>query len=366
MYCTTFLAEFGADVINICQDRQNPSEPIRIGEDVWSFDEQIKMIHASMDRSKKSVQLNLKLPADKALFLKMVKDADVIVEAFRPGVVKRLGIDYKTMNEVNPRIVYCSLSGYGQEDGAYQAIPGHDINYIGMSGALDIIGEKGGAPIVPLFFLADIGGASLHAVIGILIALHARRESGEGQYIDISYAGSVMTILSPLAYLFMNYGITARRGETAYSGTSPSYKVYECSDGRYLAIGCYEPWFWENLCTALSIEEYIPHQNAEGEKKEEILTALSRTFLERNRDDWFDYLKDKNVCVGKVNTLEEALNDPQILRLITIEKTHHATRGVERHVGLPIRMSLTPPRIKSAAPLRGEHTLEVRKIYEGD
>ena len=366
MYCTTLLAEFGADVINICPNRQNAGEALRIGNDVWSFEEQIKMIHASMDRSKKSVQLDLKSPADKTLFLKMVKKADVIVESFRPGVVKRLGIDYESMSVINPRIVYCSLSGYGQESSAYQAIPGHDINYIAMSGALDLIGEKGGSPIVPLFFLADIGGASLHSVIGILIALHARRKSGKGQYVDISYVGSVMTFLSPLAYLYMNYGIASKRGDTAYSGTSPSYKVYECSDGKYLAIGCYEPWFWKNLCTALSKEGYIPHQNAEGEKKEEILSALSRIFLERPRDEWFSYLKGKDVCVGKVNSLEEALNDPQIQRLISIEETYHETRGVEKHLGIPIRMSRTPARIKSAAPLRGEHTQEVKRKYKGD
>jgi len=221
MMCTMILADFGAEVINITSIKQDPAERPKIGEDIWSFEEQINLIHSSFNRNKKSIKIDFKSGESK-LFMEMAKSADVIVEDFRPGVTKRLGIDYDSVKKLNPRIIYCSLSGFGQE-GPYQHLPGHDINFIGLSGLLDMIGEKNDPPVIPLFFLADFAGAGLQSVIGILIALLARNGTGQGQYLDISFVETAMTLFTPLAHLYLNKNITVKRGETLYSGSTPCY-----------------------------------------------------------------------------------------------------------------------------------------------
>jgi crotonobetainyl-CoA:carnitine CoA-transferase CaiB-like acyl-CoA transferase len=306
--------------------------------------------------------LDLKSVEDRDIFYEIAKEVDVIVESFRPGVVKRLGIDYDSIKNINEKVIYCSLSGYGQ-NGPYCNLPGHDINFIGMSGLLDLIGEKDGPPVIPLYFLADIAGAALHSTIGILLALHARTVNGQGQYIDIAFVDSAMTLLNSLAYAYLNYGVTSRRGETLFSGSFPCYTVYKCADGKYLTIGCFEPWLWQNLCRALSVEEFVPYHIPEGEKKEEIFASLRRIFLEKSRDEWFNFLKDKNVCIGKVYSLDEVFNDPQVLHRHIIREVSHPIRGIVKHLGPTIKLSKTPGQVRSPSPFLGEDTKKVLEKY---
>ena len=363
MLCTMILADFGAEVINICSPQVAASGPTEDkNQDVWSFAGQMNLIHESMNRNKKSVALDLKSPDSRKIFLRMVEEADVIVEDFRPGVVKRLGIDYEAIQKINSRIIYCSLSGYGQ-DGPYWDLPGHDLNYIGMTGALDLVGEKDGPPVIPMFFLADFAGAALHSVIGILLALCGRTAGGRGQFIDIAFTDGVLTLLTPLSHAYLNQGVLAKRGETLYSGSQYCYTVYQCADGKYLSIGCFEPWLWANLCKALEIEDLIPHQLAQGPRRDEIFSRLRTIFLKKNRDEWFEFLRDKNVCVGKVYSLDEVVNDPLLLHRQMIQEISDPVKGLVKYIGPTIKLSRTPGRIRSVAPAPGENTEEVIRKF---
>ena len=355
--CSMMLADFGAEVLNICSPQQAAMRP---SKDIWSFEGQMDLIRESMNRNKKSVMLDLKSQEGRAAFIEMSKKADIILEDFRPGIVSRLGIDYEVIKEFNPGVIYCSLSGYGQS-GPYRDLPGHDLNFVGMAGALDLIGEKDGPPIIPMFFIADFAGAALHSIIGILLSLYGRVTTGRGQFVDIAFVDSAMTLLTPLAYAQLNYGITAKRGETLYSGFFPCYAVYKCADEKYLTIGCFEPWLWENLCKTLSVEEFIPQQFAEGEKRTEIFVSLKKIFCEKKRDEWFDLLKGKNICVGKVYSLDEVFSDPQILHRHIVNEVEDPIKGIVKHFGPTIKLSGTPGQIRSPAPLHGEHTEEVLK-----
>jgi len=357
------LADFGAEVVNICSPQMaaTASSENKV-EDFWSFEGQIKLIHESMNRNKKSVALDLKTQASREIFLRMARNADVIVEDFRPGVVKRLGIDYETIQKTNRRIVYCSLSGYGQ-DGPYWDMPGHDINYIGMTGALDLVGELGGPPIIPMFFLSDFAGAALHSVIGILLALYGRTVSDSGQYVDIAFTDGVLTLLTPLTHAYLNHGVLAKRGETLYSGSHYCYTVYNWTDDKYLSIGCFEPWLWANLCQALEVEDLIPHQFTQGQQREEIFSRLKSIFSKKIRDEWFEFLRKKNVCVGKVYSLDEGVKDPLILHRQMIQEVSDPIRGLVKYIGPTIRLSKTPGRIRSAAPLPGENTEEIVREF---
>lgn len=364
--CTMILGDLGADIIKISA----PAETSERGAGTAALiapknSDQNDIAFDALNRNKRSIQLNLKTERGRKIFYQLAQTADIIVEGFRPGVVKRLKVDYQTISNINNRIVYCSLSGYGQ-DGPYSTLPGHDINYISIAGALSIIGSSD-TPVIPLNLLADFAGASLHSVIGILAALIAREKTGKGQYVDISYTDGVVTLLSWLFSLHFATATPINRGESWLHGAYPYYSVYRTKDGKYISIGCVEPWFWENLCRALSKEEYIPYHIAiehfyhppDDTKWSEISSSLKQIFLTRTRDEWFDLLSQKNVPVGKVYTLEEVANDPQIVHRQMIVEIDHPSRGKIRQPGIAIKLSETPGRIRRLPPLPGQHTEEI-------
>ena len=284
----------------------------------------------------------------------------MILESFRPEVKMRLRIDYETIKKINPKIIYCSLSGYGQ-DGPYRNLVGHDINYIAIGGVLDISGESGGPPIIPGVQIADLGGGGMLAAIGILTALIAREKTGMGQFIDVAMLDGVIAWLSIHAWMhFAGFqAFPLKRGEMVLNGGVSCYNVYETKDGKYITIGALEPWFWQNLCKTLDREDLIPYQFATGKEGMKVRSALGEIFLTRNRDEWFDLLKDKDVCVAPVNTIEEVFTDPQVLhRKMLIEMTHPKL-GKIKQIGIPIKFSDTPGRIRSPPPSLGQHTEEI-------
>jgi crotonobetainyl-CoA:carnitine CoA-transferase CaiB-like acyl-CoA transferase len=307
-----------------------------------------------LNRNKKSVTLNLKTEAGKEVFRRLAADADVVIEGFRPGVMDRLGLGWKALHELNARLVYCAITGYGQ-DGPYRDLVGHDLNYLGIAGALELMGERGRPPIVPGLSIADIGGGAQMAAIGILGALLARQRTGEGQMVDISMTDGVVAWLSIHAGRYFTDGVTPRRGAMALAGAFPCYQVYECADGRFLTIGCIEPQFWRNLCVALGLEEFIDHQWSEA-RRDEIEARLREVFRSRTRGEWFEHLRGREVCVGPSSTFDEAFADPQLVHRGMVLESEHPVEGRVRELGPPIKLSDTPAEYRMPPPQLGEHT----------
>jgi len=350
-YCTMILGDLGADILKV----EGPREG-RLAT-VMAIEERA-IAYNALERNKRSIVLNLKLEPARKIFYQLAEKADVIVEGFRPGVVKRLGVDYDTIKEINPRLIYCSLTGYGQ-DGPYSNLVGHDVNYISIGGALGIMGIPGGAPTIPSNIVADFAGGGTNAAVGILAALIARDKTGKGQYVDIGMADGVVSLMSmPLSRYFETDEVPAR-GNELLTGGVPYYSVYEAKDGKYVSIGCLEPWFYENLCRALGREDFISHQAAVGEKKDEIFSAFREIFRTKTRDEWFDYLSQWDICVGKVYTLDELSNDPQLIHRKMILELDHPELGKVKQPGISLKLSQTPGSIRSFGPAMGQHTEEV-------
>jgi len=349
------LADMGADVLKI----ETP-EPDRPQGEEWVR----RTLHTFTNRNKRSMTLNMKSPEGQAIFLKLVTTADVLVEGFRPGVMKRLGADYATLAGLNPRLVYCSLSGFGQ-DGPYRSYPAHDMNYLSLAGVLGLIGEPGRKPAIPLNLVADYAGASLHGALGIMLALFARERTGRGQHVDVAYLDTSVSLLAatPNMRFFFSDGLAPRRGEGFLGGSYPYYAIYETRDGKLLTIGCTEPWLWNNFCKAIGRpdlerfarkpDQFVRAANAEEEAARREIEAIIKT---RDRDEWYELLVRADVCVGKVYDVEEMVRDPQLAHREMVVDVQHPTHGRVRQIGIAIKLSDTPGTIRSAAPMPNEHT----------
>lgn len=351
-YTSMFLGDFGADVIKI--DPPKAVVPAVIAE----LDTEKFAAHWAPDRNKRSIILDLKKDEARAVFYRLVRRADVLVECFRPQATKRLGADYETLKEINSRLIYCSLTGYGH-DGPYANVPGHDMNYIAMSGALSLIGPRNGPPFLPSNFLADMAGAGLHGVIGILLALQARDRTGRGQFVDVSFVDGVMSLMVGDISRYFASGIAPRRGETAENGGSPWANVYKCKDGEYVALGCGETHFWENLCQAIGKKHLIPRQNPPPEELDGVVSELANVFISRNRDEWAEFFKNTETCVSPVYYLNESVSNPQVLHRKMVVELDHPKLGKVRQMGIPIKLSDTPGRVSTLGAPSGTHSDEV-------
>src|SRR5438552_8670406 len=354
------LADMGAEVLKI--DSPDPERP---AGDEWVR----RTIHAFTNRNKRSMTLDMKAPEGQAIFTTLARTADIIVEGFRPGVMKRLGGDYETIRALNPRIVYCSLSGFGQ-DGPYRYYPAHDMNYLSMAGVLGLIGEADRKPAIPLNIIADYAGASLHGALGIVLALYGRERTGRGQHVDVSYLDTSLSLLAatPNMRYFFSDGLAPRRGEGFLAGSYPYYAIYETRDDKLLTIGCTEPWLWENFCSAIGrpdckrfarrTDQLVRAANAEEEAVRREIEAVIKT---RDRDEWYDLLVKADVCVGKVYDAAEMVRDPQINHRRMIVEADHPKFGKIKQFGIAIKLSDTPGSIRRAAPTTGEQTEDVLK-----
>ena len=364
--CTMILGDLGADIIKVEPLPQSGGRGVGLLAEKESETLKSKQRANALNRNKKSVRLNLKSEDGKKIFYRLIENADVVVEGFRPGAVKRMGVDYETLSKINPRLIYCSLSGYGQ-DGPYSQNPGHDINYISMAGALNLIGWPGQPPAIPLNLLGDFAGASLNGALGIMAAIIARQHTGKGQMVDISYTDSVVTIMTWFLQMHLDAGLTFPRGEWGLAGGYPYYKTYTTKDGKLISLGCVEKWFWENFCNAIGREDLKSYSfNAAhfisgpvDPKWKEVEDAVSAIFLTRTRDEWFDYLIANDVPVGKVYSLDEVITDPQLLHRQMLLEFKHPTLGKVRQPGISIKLSDTPGQVRNLAPYPGEHTGEI-------
>jgi crotonobetainyl-CoA:carnitine CoA-transferase CaiB-like acyl-CoA transferase len=250
-------------------------------------------------------EFDLKTSAGQAALLRLVDRADVLIESFRPGVMRRFGLDYDTLRARNPRLVYAAITGYGQ-DSPHAALAGHDINYLALAGILDLTGVKDGPPVIPGVQIADLAGGAMPAVIGILLALIERQRTGAGRMVDVSmFHGALWMLTVPL--MLHAAGRPTARGEALLTGRYACYHLYQAAGASWIAVGALEPKFWVNLCRALGCEQFIPDQFAEGTRQQEIIHSLQSIFLNRSAEEWFDCLQDRDTCVTPVRALAEVV-----------------------------------------------------------
>ncbi|MFC2022160.1 CaiB/BaiF CoA transferase family protein [Chloroflexota bacterium] len=346
-----FLGDFGAQVIRV-DPPVGPSHQNRT-EKFAAFD--------PIYRNMKSIILNLQTRAGQQVLYKLARTADVLIENNRPRVMKRLNCDYNTLKEINPQLIYCACSGFGQ-DGPYADLPAHDMSYIGIAGALSLVGPRDGSPCFPSNFLADVAGCGLHSTIGILIALLAREKTGQGQFVDISYTDSVLTLMWLEVAQYFYTGVRPRRGETDTTGGAAWAQVFKCKDGEYYTIACAEKHLWDNFCRAIGREDLIDKQQATGKEKDLIISDLAKVFATKTRYEWFEFFRDKNTCTGPVNYVDEAFKDPQILHRQMLLEFDHPTVGKVRQFGIPIKLSDTPGCVRTLGSPVGVHTEEVLSV----
>jgi crotonobetainyl-CoA:carnitine CoA-transferase CaiB-like acyl-CoA transferase len=323
---TMLLSNFGADVIKIEQpglgDYARQMPPLVDGEGA---------VFRATNRGKRSLALDLKTADGKAALLRLASTADVLVEGFRPGVMRRLGLDYPALRNINERLIYVSLTGYGQT-GPYAAMAGHDINYIALAGLLGVTGA------IPGVQIADLAGGSLQAVIGILLALMARHKTGRGQYVDVSMLEGAWWLMTlPLAVYSAN-GEIPEPGAATLSGRYACYQMYRAADGRWLAVGTLEPKFWAALCGKLGHPELVADQFVEGERQATVIETLRKIFATKPSHEWLDFFRGADVCVTLVRNIAEVAADPHL-------------RSAE---ALP-RLSETPGRVGGSSPRLGEN-----------
>ncbi len=330
-YCSMILADHGARVIAI-EDKRFEADDLYL---------------SPVNRNKDHMTLNLKSKEGQSIFFKLIHNADVLMEGFRPGVTKRLGIDYETVKKVNPRLIYCSITGYGQ-DGPYRDVAGHDVNYLSFAGILDIIGEKDRSPCIPGIQIADLVGGGMNSAIGILLAIVARERTGKGQYIDISMTDGMVGLLSIPLHILQRSNRIPQRSDTFLSHRYACYNVYETADRRYISIGAVENRFWKNLCYAFNVPEYGPLQYDDNHK-EEILDFFRKAFKKRTADEWIKELHDKDVCWGKVQNLDEVLNDPLFEDRGMVNEIKDEKGKPVTMLGIPVKLSDTPGSIRYAA-----------------
>ncbi len=342
-YCSMILADHGARVIAV-ESRQFIADGLFIN---------------TVNRNKEHMSLNLKSEEGKQIFLRLIEKADVMLEGFRPGVVDRLGVDYESIRKVNPRIIYCSITGYGQ-NGPFRDRVGHDVNYLSYAGVLNLIGEPDRPPSIPGIQIADIAGGGMNAAIGILLALFAREKTGRGQHIDISMTDGMVAFL-PVALFFQQLtGQDPRRADALLSHRYACYNTYETADGRFLSIGAVENRFWKTLCEHFGVPHYAALQYDDGHR-EEILHFMRSTFKKKTLDEWDAELAELEICWGRVQRFSEMLKDPLFRKREMILELQSSAGDKKAAIGVPVKLSETPGSVRSAAVDFGESTTAILK-----
>lgn len=351
--CTQHLADLGADVLKV----EDPA-----GGDYARWMGQRQKVNSTsfllFNRNKRSLTLDLKKPEAQQILLKLAADADIVVEGFRPGVADRLGVGYAAVRALNPKVVYASITGYGQ-DGPWAQRAGHDMNYLAHAGVLDQTGTAGGPPALSNFQIADLAGGSLSAVMGILAALVDAQRTGQGRHVDVAMTDCVLAH-TVVALSTLNAGQGAEpRGQGRLSGGQPNYGVYETADGRWLAVGALEQKFWSAFCAAIGTPELEGLGYATGAEGERVRAAVAERVRARPLAEWAAVFARVDACVSPVLTPEEALESEQARGRGLVVEHDHPVEGPVRQYAFPIRMTDFAFSIDRPAPMQGEHTAEV-------
>jgi alpha-methylacyl-CoA racemase len=362
-FCSLLLADFGADVLKVedtgMGDYIRLSPPYIDGAD----DSAKSALFLSLNRNKRSIRLDLKSEGGREALLALVREYDVVLESFRPGVLDRLGVGYERMREENPGIVYCAISGYGQT-GPKREAAGHDMNYLGLIGLLGLTGERGGEPVQAAGQIADLGGGALMAAFGIMAALRERDGapdkpgSGEGQIVDVSMADGALSWLAMVAGAYFADGNRPQRGELLLAGSVICYRPYECADG-WVSLGALEPKFWQAWCRGVGREDLIEKQFERPDT--EAHAEVEKIFKARSRADWEAFARQHDCCLEPVLELDEALSSDLVReREMVVEIDQPGAERPVRQLGIPVKLTRTPgAHARLPGPALGEHTEEV-------
>jgi crotonobetainyl-CoA:carnitine CoA-transferase CaiB-like acyl-CoA transferase len=344
-HASQILGDFGADIIKV-------EPPSRGGEELTMPD--------VLRRNTRSIRLNLKKPEGREVFEKLVKEVDVVVEGFRPGVAKKLGMDYESLVKIKSDIIAVSLSGLGQE-GPYSQVPAHDLNYQSLAGVPHMTGDIDGPPKIPGNAIADDAGG-ISAALSIMIAMFHKERTGEGQYVDFAMVDTLLNRMWLQLNEVQESGISPKRGETTLSGKYAYYNIYECADGKYVSLGTFEPWFWRELCGLLGVPEIGENQHPETEEEREAQKAkLREIFKTKPRDEWVEELMFKDTCVSPVLALDEVMQDRHHRERGAILSGKDIGEGFVDQVGIIYKFSKTPGTIRRQAPKTGADTADVLK-----
>ena len=353
-FCSLLLADFGAEVIKVedtgMGDYVRWAPPYYAGVE----DSARSALFLSLNRGKRSIRIDLKSDAGNAVLLRLVRDADVLLESFRPGVLDRLGVGYERLRQENPGLVYCAITGYGQ-NGPNRDRSGHDMNYLGLNGLLGLTGEADGPPVQAAGQIADLGGGALMAAFGILVALRERERSGEGQLVDCSMFDGSLSWLAMVAAEALASGFTPRRGKLMLSGSVICYRPYRCADG-YVTLGALEPKFWSAWCRGVGREDLVPHQFAAPGSDPH--AAVQAIFAERTREDWRRFASEHDCCLEPVLELDEVLDSELVAaREMVVELEQPGAERPVRLLAPPVKLSRTPADgNRGPGPTLGEDT----------
>jgi alpha-methylacyl-CoA racemase len=356
-FCSMMLADFGADVIKV--EDTGMGDYIRWSPPYYEGAEQTARgaLFLALNRGKRSVRIDLKSEPGTAVLMRLAQDADVLLESFRPGVLDRLGVGYDRLREVNPRLVYCAITGYGQ-DGPNRDRSGHDMNYLGLNGLLGLTGEADGPPMQASGQIADIGGGALMGAIGILVALRERERSGQGQLVDCSMFDGSLSWLAMVAAETFASGRAPRRGQLQLAGSLTCYRPYACADG-HVTLGALEPKFWRAWCEGVGREDLVDH--AFDPPGSDAHRAVSEIFAARTREQWRQFASEHDCCLEPVLELDEVLDSELVAaREMVVEVDQPGAEKPVRLLGGPVKLSRTPADPgRAGGPALGEHTEQV-------
>jgi crotonobetainyl-CoA:carnitine CoA-transferase CaiB-like acyl-CoA transferase len=340
------LGDLGADVICIEMPRGVRPSASRLDEDTssrWLF----------YQRNKKSITLNLKTDGGLRVFRELVKKADVVIESYKPGTARKLGADYDAVSAINPQVIYCSVSGFGQT-GPYSQYIGHEPNYQGLSGVLAHNHLEGQPPTMLPALVGDLGGGAMSGVIAILGALLYRERTGEGQYLDVAITSGILPLLGSLPYaqwLGEEY-----RATSFSSGHRAAFRPYETKDGKYVGISPSEPWLWARFCHVIGRPDLLELRHASSGESPDLLPEMKKIFLSRTQDEWVELNERENLAVTAVlGDIRDIENDPQMKHREVIVEIDYEPLGPVKQIKTPFKMSKTPPTVRWI-PRYGEHT----------
>lgn len=352
-FATMMLADMGAEVLRI----ESPTRPDLL-RNMPPFADGQSTAHGTLNRNKRSIALDLKNPEAVAIARRLVEDYDIVIEQFRPGVMQRLGLGYEQLHKINPKLIYCSVTGYGQT-GPYRDRAGHDNNYLSISGLNGYSGRGGDRTPIMGMPVADIAGGSLHAVIGILAAVNQRHISGEGQQIDISMTDAMFSLNALFGSTYLSAGVEPTSGSMSLNGGS-FYDYYQTSDNRYLSIGSLEPQFFQVLCQTLGDDELLTLANQQDSETQKALRAKLDTIIAtKTLAQWREIFKDREACVEPVLTFAEACEyqDSAQREMIVDVKTPNG--GSQRQVGSALKLSKSAPEYGVSGGAIGQHSSEI-------